>query len=587
MASSGTLACALLIMMGVRGQQPHLKSNLDTERARESVHKDCPPWTWLNTTNMTCECRQQDNNILKCDNNHPNKIQLPACYCLSYYPTLNTTVYGKCIYSCSLSHHHEVWYQNGMTDCKEGFNRTGELCSKCQNGTGHPLYSYKLNCVPCTRSFVTLLLYVAEAYLPLTVFFVVVVAFRISANGATLSGYILMSQIISTPSQLRYISSLKAGKSGNLAINIVITLYAVWNLDFFRALYDPFCYSESTSPLLVASLDYLIALYPMGLILLTFGIVHIHDRFTIVAQLWRPVHNIFLRVRREWDVKKSLVDAFTTFLLLSYIKILNVSFDLLVPTRLYNMTSHPLPNQYYLYYDAGTYGFHSGHIKYGVLAILMLLVFNVAPLLILLLYPCKCFQRLLNSCQCSTRLQAPFHIFMDSFLGCYRIAPRDYRHFAAIYLLVRIGNMVIFSITLSRYYYTFGCALYIGMAALVTVAKPYNLSTQNTINVTLYLLFGFGYLGATSYALSEDNSYNKVLNAFMATASAISVVYPIAVILYHTVLKSLIPRMRQIAYANAQDRHANCTLDCDSDEELFQSLKGRTENTPLLRTPHP
>ena len=579
MASSSAVACALFIVMGVRGQQPLLSSSrMDMENAREEVHIDCLPWK-TNHNSTACECvNDDDDSILKCDE---HKLQLAACYCLSYYPTLNATVYGKCIYSCSLSQYHHVNYTDGTKYCKERFNRTGELCSKCQNGTGHPLYSYKLNCVPCTRNLATLLLYIAEAYLPLTVFFLLVVAFRISANGETLSGYILMSQIITTPSQLRYISSLRAGRSGNLAINIVITVYAVWNLDFFRALYDPFCYSESTSPLFVASLDYLIALYPMGLILLTFGIVHIHDHFTIVAQLWRPAHNLFLRIRRQWDVKKSLVDAFTTFLLLSYIKILNVSFDLLVPTTLHNMTGHPLPNQYFLYYDAGTRGFHNGHIKYGILAILMLLVFNVAPLIIFLLYPCKWFHHLLNSCRCPARLQAPFHIFMDSFLGCYRIAPRDYRHFAAIYLLVRIGNLVIFSVTLSRYYYTFGCALFIGMAALVTVAKPYKSPTQNTINVTLYLLFGFGYLGATAYALSVDNSYNKVLNAFMVTSSVTAIVYLIAVIVYHTVLKSLIPR---IAYANTQEDHANCALDPDPDEELFQSLKDRTESTPLLDT---
>lgn len=578
--ASSILACTLtiqLLLIGVRGQQLLLSSNTATQQ----LGKECQPWAYPNDNHTACLCRpQEDSTIVKCDDKNPHTLQLAACYCLGYYPTgLNVTVYGKCMYSCSLHQYHDVTDKDGTLTCQK-FNRKAELCSKCQNNTGHPLYSYKLNCVPCTGDIATLLEYVVAAYLPLTVFFVVVMVFRISANTEMLSGYILMSQIITTPSQLRYISSLHAGKSGSLAINIAFSVHAIWNLDFFRGLYRPFCYDDSTPPLLIVSLDYLIALYPMGLILLTFSIVHIHDRFTIVARIWRPAHRIFMRIRRQWNVKKSLVDAFTTFLLLSYIKILNASFDLLVPTQLHNMTGHTLPNQYYLYYDASTQGFHHGHTIYGVLAISMLLIFNIAPLLIVLLYPCRFFQELLNHLGCSARLQ-PLHIFMDSFLGCYRIAPRDLRHFAAFSLLVRIGNLVIFSVTLSRYYYPFGCALFIGMAALVMVAKPYKSPAQNTVNATLYLVFAFGYLGATAYALSLGGSYNNAMIAFMGTAATLSVVYLITLVLYYTALKSFLPRIRRM-YLSTRDEHAHRSL--DPDEELFQSFKERTESTPLLNT---
>lgn len=579
MPASLILACTLtirLLLIEVRGQQLLLGAT----KQLPAVHRDCPPWADPTDNHTACQCKPQDSSTtVKCDPKDPYTVQLTACYCLGFYPTFNATVYGKCMYSCSLHHYYTINDKNRMKTCHR-FNRTAKLCSKCQKNTGHPLYSYKLNCIPCTGEVTTLLQYIVAAYLPLTVFYVLVVAFRISANTGMLGGYILMSQIITTPSQLRYISSLHSGKSGSRAINIVITVHGVWNLDFFRGLYMPFCYNDSTSPLFIASLDYLIALYPMGLILLTFAIVHIHDRFPVVSRIWRPAHRVFLRIRHQWNVKKSLVDAFTTFLLLSYIKILNASFDLLMPTMLYNMTGHALPNQYYLYYDASIQGFRDGHTIYGVLAISMLLIFNVAPLLIVLLYPCKLFQKLLNHLRCSAHLQ-PLHIFMDSILGCYRIAPRDYRHFAAFSLLVRIGNLAIFSVTLSRYYYPFGCGLFIGMAVLIIVAKPYKSPAQNTINATLYLVFAFGYLGATAYALSLDSSYNNVMMSFMGVSSTISVVYLIALIVHYTALKSFLPRIRRM-YLSTRDGHAHCAH--DPDEELFQSFKERTETTPLLNT---
>jgi hypothetical protein len=131
--------------------------------------------------------------------------------------------------------YHNITHIDNMDICRK-FNRTSELCSRCRNATGYPLYSYKLNCIPCTGDAATLIKYVAVAYLPLTVFFVIVTAFRISANAETLSGYILMSQIITTPSQLRYLSSLNVkDHKGSLAIKMAIAAHAIWNLDFFRA----------------------------------------------------------------------------------------------------------------------------------------------------------------------------------------------------------------------------------------------------------------------------------------------------------------------------------------------------------------
>lgn len=252
-----TLACALLIpvLAGVRGQQMLLHGDRNT--TLEQHH--CPPWATAPPNHTACTCKEQhDSTVVVCNRSNPSQLQLLACYCLSYYHDLNTTVYGKCMYTCSFKHYYHVsdshYYHVSDRICDK-FNRQGELCSRCQNGTGHPLYSYKLNCTTCTDDAITLFQYVVVAYLPLTVFFVLVMAFRISANAETLSGYILMSQIVTTPAQLRYLDSLPTDKSGSLAISIGLSVHAIWNLDFFRGLYRPFCYNESMSTLLIVSLD--------------------------------------------------------------------------------------------------------------------------------------------------------------------------------------------------------------------------------------------------------------------------------------------------------------------------------------------
>ena len=51
----------------------------------------------------------------------------------------------------------------------------------------------------------------------------------------------------------------------------------------------------------------------------------------------RQFHRYAEHLRNQLDVKTSIVEAFATFLLLSYVKLLSASFDLLVPTHVYHI----------------------------------------------------------------------------------------------------------------------------------------------------------------------------------------------------------------------------------------------------------
>ena len=81
----------------------------------------------------------------------------------------------------------------------------------------------------------------------------------------------------------------------------------------------------------VLALDYLVGVYPLFLIFLTCIAVFLHDRYSIMVKIWKPVYKMLSCIRREWNIRGSLIQAFATFLILSYVKILNVSFDLLLP----------------------------------------------------------------------------------------------------------------------------------------------------------------------------------------------------------------------------------------------------------------
>ena len=68
------------------------------------------------------------------------------------------------------------------------------------------------------------------------------------------------------------------------------------------------------------------------------------------------------------NIRTSLIDAFATFILLSCVKFLSVTFDLLAPTSLYNSYGDTL-DQYRLYYDPTVELFDEQHLPYGLIAI--------------------------------------------------------------------------------------------------------------------------------------------------------------------------------------------------------------------------
>ena len=168
------------------------------------------------------------------------------------------------------------------------------------------------------------------------------------------------------PASCRYIIA-QYGTSIYLAL--MTTYLGIWNLDFFRLHYKGICLPISS--LTALSLDYAIAFYPLFLIFLTFLATELHARgFRIVVFLWSPFRRMF---RQRWENKSSLIDVMATFMLLTYNKMLSVSFDLLAFTQPFNLNGTFTGK--YLYHDATIVYFGSKHLPYGVMAILFLTVF--------------------------------------------------------------------------------------------------------------------------------------------------------------------------------------------------------------------
>ena len=485
---------------------------------------------------------------MKCDGNSFD-VRVLTCYCMTHYQKdPNITVVGACLYACRQpvgSDYHGKLY----CGIKEPA-RDGQLCGSCKKNFSLPVYSYDWHCVNNTLSSSYSnhwIKYIAVAYGPLTIFCLVVTVFHISAPSPSMSAFVLVSQLTTAPVQMRILTDLLSHNHISLLVSAhtLISFYGVWNLDFFRLVYSPFSLNPSLSTLQILALDYAVAAYPLFLIVATYFIVELHDNdFKIVVWLWKPFRYCFACYRRQWDIRTSLVDTFATFFLLSYVKFLSVSFDLLIPVYLYNVKGETISDKY-LYYDGTIEYFGKHHLPYAILAIVVLILVNLLPVVLLLLYPCQCFQKLLNFC--GLRCHA-LHTFMDVFQGCYKNrtdGTYDRRWFSAVYLLVRLAFLAVWAMTQSYLMSCFFEAMLLTLTAIVVgVVQPYKSSVHNIIDMVLILAFAL-YYSSTAIDLVaniERFSYNIPSAILLFIFAVVPLFYISTIALYWLLLRKRFPQ---------------------------------------------
>ena len=460
-----------------------------------SRNVSCPPW--FEPDNGTCRCGEGVHGIVKC-NETLQESGILDCYCMTYNEVTGTVVSGACLYNCVNNALKDAVYlpmPNALEHLNDAMcgrlNRGGQLCGECKTNYSPPVYSYDLECTMCSGEQYNWIKYVAIAFVPLTVFLVLVLCCRISATSPQLYAFVMYSQFIAIPANVRIIFAAIKGidrADASVAFQILSTLYGVWNLDFFRTLI-PHTICLKVDTLQVLALDYSIAFYPLALIVVTYVLIELHaHNFRVIVWTWRPFHRCFARFRQQWDIKTSIVDAFATFLLLSNIKLLSVSFDLLTPTSVYNINGSVVG--IYLYYDASIEYFGTKkHLPYAIVAVFVVLIFIIFPILLLLLYPMRWFQRCLGLCRVKWHA---LPIFIDAFQGCYKDGTngtRDCRYFAGVYLFVRLIFFILIAITRNAVFYALAVLLLVSVAISLAIVQPYKaeFAVYNVVDLVFVL----------------------------------------------------------------------------------------------------
>ena len=508
-----------------------------------TANNDCPLW-FVPGDNGTCECGNDLGGIVKC-NNVSREVYLLEWFCMSQDST--GLVVGACPYHnhWSLTGTFQVHYllPKNISDLEDlvcgPYNRKGRMCGQCKDGFTTSAYSYDLICVKCSGGHYNWAKYVAVALLPLTAFFIVVVTFRISVTLPPMVALVHILQPIVVPQAIRVsIFALTAPilSPAKILACIIYTIYGVWNLDFFRTVIPPEAICLEMSTIQALALDYLVALYPLILIVITYILIELHAwNFWPLVWVWKPVQYCITRcgIRRQWNFKSSIIEAFASFLLLSFGKMLSISFDLLVPTQLYNIHGERV-NKTYLFYDATVEVFSSSHLILAFVAMAVLIVFILLPLLLLLLYPLRCFHKCLDCCR--IRCHA-LMVFTDAFQGAYKNGTngtRDHRWFALVYPSARILSYITYALTLSSFSFALITFLLIGIAALITVVQPYKKAPHNIIDTLLMLTLTLITASKTSQISSIERQHTQsyAADVLFVLASLIPLLYLTAIPLH-------------------------------------------------------
>ena len=498
----------------------------------------CPTWYFCENTTKQCKCGKTSHGMIKCDKERGITYVL-NCYCVTHNEESNSTQAGLCFYNCDSDHQttmkdtvYHLLPTNPVKDLNSAmcgrFNRTGVLCGKCNKGLYPFVLSYNFTCVECPDGHKNWWKFILAGFVPLTFFYLFVMMFNINITSSHLRDVVLFSQVLSVSSLTRIIMlTIESQPKVLQAMKVVYLFYSFWNLDFFRSIIPDICLHVSTLEAL--ALDYVVAVYPIILITISYVLIELYDHnIRCIVYLWKPFYWMLSFFRRNWNIRTSVIDSSATFFLLLYVKILSVSSDLLMFTSVYNLNGTVYHG---VYYDSNVTYFGREHLPYAILATFSLIFIIIIPTVVLVLYPFQFFQRFLS---CFPIQWHFLHAFVDSFQGSYKDGTqpgtRDCRWFAQFGLFIRLTLLFAYASTLTSMYFVYALVIVLLLIVLHINVQPFKRTTvswYSSVDPVFLLLICIMYTSVigTNIESVQEHTYLSVMVLVGLMTTVIPIVY--------------------------------------------------------------
>lgn len=555
-------------------QASNTQTNINNDR--------CPLWFFFNATTNHCECFTDPSvtDIVKCGK---QEAWLRIGYCMTYEEEKEIFI-APCFYFQGNTDSYDITADKNyirlpnisqLNDYLCGpMNREGRLCSECIEGFGPSINLLNSACSNCTGVWYGVPLYLFLELVPITVFYFIVLLFRVNFTSAPMLAFVFFSHIeviafIMYGSKFFYKSMLAYNW-----LYVLTNFYGIWNLDSLRYVIPQFCISPKLTLMHATFLYYISAIYPLFLICITWICIELHFRdFKPVVWMWSKMSKCLTCPKctgtSSNSSRSSVIDVFATFFLLSYAKIMFTSCIILSPTTALVMNNNSV-NSIKLAEDPSMAYFSEEHLPYALVAMFMLLVFILPLTLLLILYPIGVFRSLLFKLCLSTRTIASLNMFVEKYYSCYRDKTdggRDLRSFASMYFLLKLLiNILICEITHFSTAITF-CAILLSVSALIiALVRPYKDIRMNIVDSLILEDMALIALALDKYYVQEDSVSAFLYTLVICVCSSLPLIGLVGIIVHQ-----IIRKLQNLIMSKISTRSSNSEGGTD-DEDIQREI---------------
>ena len=370
-------------------------------------------------------------------------------------------------------------------------NRKGILCGECIENFSVSLNTISLNCVNCSNTSLfglNLTLYLLGNYVPVVVLFLAIIVLNIRLTAGPAVSFLFFCQVVAFGEGIaEERSDLTAQKIVPSVLDLMYKIpFSVLNLRFlFLQLVSRQVCFKNLHGLDVVQLDSLVAVSPLLMIFIVVLLVKLKDRFCSCSHL-SVKFRCFLRIRKQRNLKMSLLHAFSAFILLSYNTFWLKSAFIFSREGLFNASGEHYHR--YVSYHAGFIFTDTRYyqLRYALPAYIMIVVFVIPPPLVLLVFPVRLFERCIVHRSSRIRKCYPADkvaILLDTFQGCYR---DNMRFFAGLYLICRLAIISAGTLTdTTKGEFSIQAIISLVMMVLVAVCQPYRKKYLNIVDTLI------------------------------------------------------------------------------------------------------
>ena len=454
----------------------------------------CPTWFYFNNTSQQCECGKIFGGI-QC-NQQEKKVEIEVGTCVTYAGQEGLYYFGRCPYIPTTNNTNRILSKlpsnhSLLNDAMCGhYNREGLLCGKCIDGYGPAVFSFDGKCADCSEQSMgyAIIIYLSLKFIPITLFFMCVLFFRINITSGPLLGYVIFCQLLNIILQsnlymYEYISS-HVSKSIKILFLSSLTLSDVWSLQYFRFVIPPLCLSTKLTNIHIELFSLATAIYPIILVVITCILMELHARnYRIIHILWKPISIPLKKLNITSVTSDAVIHTFATFIFLSSVYLTYILATLWSRVSVLRSTDGTL-YKHVMYYDPTIIWLSSKHTAYIVTGIIIFIFLLFIPSLLLCTYPTRIYGYL--SQYISIRKRLAITAFVEALQNCFKDGlngTRDYRALAAIFIIgAATGGLVdyilrlIFSVYLPNICFSTVCVV---SSFSISYVRPCKLTIAN------------------------------------------------------------------------------------------------------------